>query len=68
MTDDLATLTWWGRFEALCTDDSDFASGLRESWRDMTDDEETDDSAAADRPISADEMEGFVEFLAEYGV
>jgi len=54
VTDDLATLTWWGRFEALCADDSDFASGLRESWRDMTDDEETDDSAAADRPISAD--------------
>ena len=68
VTDDLAMLTWWGRFEALCADDSDFASGLRESWRDMADDEETDDSAAADRPISADEMEGFVEFLAEYGV
>ena len=67
VTDDLATLTWWGRFEALCADDSDFASGLRESWRDMADDEEADDSAA-DRPISADEMEGFVEFLAEYGV
>lgn len=34
----------------------------------VTDDEEMDDSAAADRPIAADEMEGFVEFLAEYGV
>jgi hypothetical protein len=68
VTDDLATLTWWGRFEALCAGDSDFASGLRESWREMADDEETDDSDAADRPISADEMEGFVEFLAEYGV
>ena len=68
VTDDLATLTWWGRFEALCADDSDFASGLRESWREMADDEDMDDSAAADRPISADELEGFVEFLAEYGV
>jgi hypothetical protein len=68
VTDEWATLTWWGSFRALCEDDSDFASGLRETWREMADDEDTDDSAAADRPIAADEIEGFVEFLAEYGV
>ena len=57
-----------GRFGALWEGGCDFASGLRKSWHDMAEHEEPDDSTAANRPISADEMESCVEFLAEYGV
>jgi hypothetical protein len=56
-------MEWWGSFESLCEGDSD-ASRQLISWFKGDEAGEEDDS---EHPISSEEIDGFVEFLAGLG-
>jgi len=66
LTSGYSTIEWWGTFEQLCNSDGAFEAEFRENWR-LDEREEEVETAVARRPISLEEMEDFIEFLAAYG-
>lgn len=58
-------ILWWGKFSDLVGGDSEHAQDLRREFRvNETGDDEED---VSDDPLDAEEIEGFVDFLAAYG-
>jgi hypothetical protein len=64
MLTNYATLEWWGRFETLLSEQSEFAQGVREAYWESTDEEGRDGQS----PIPEAQVEAFIEFLGEYGI
>lgn len=54
-------IDWAGTFDELCRGDREWARELRQSFREHSDEE------SSAEPISADELEAFVEYVSEYG-
>ena len=61
LENEYTSIPWWGSFEELCVDHGDFASEMRERFREEEMNEE--DNPA---PIKPEEQTAFSEFLAEY--
>jgi len=55
------SVVWWGRFDALCSKDSEWERDFRSEFRERNDDE-PDPS-----PIAAKETDDFIAFISEYG-
>lgn len=60
--DGLQDLIWIGTFDELCTSGSDWLREVRSEFR-----SEDEGPMLQDRPIAAEELGEFVEFLREFG-
>ena len=59
---------WIGKAADLISGNSEYAQALRSKFRsDCCEEDEEDDEAADGSPLADDEIEGFAEFLTEYG-
>jgi hypothetical protein len=59
---------WWGTWEELVSGGSEFEKELRTWFRELVEDEDEDEEGRdLAAPITAEELQVFVEFIAEYG-
>jgi hypothetical protein len=63
-------IRWWGPFSSLLRDEDDFAAELRRSFWEEHDPsgDSQGDSEAQSRPIPAESLPSFVEFIRYWGI